>query len=310
MFKKLLSSALFIGSVASSALAGEHWNVDLGGVTMKFLSMQVSGRAASMSGAGVADPSRVAEISRNPLAASTVNEPELGLNHLMFGKGATENFVSAYYGHPVEVMGYKMALTGAIDFIGYGELDGRNEEGAQTASYSAYAWSLQAGLGSRGKVFNWAANVRFASETIDDETAVAFLGDVGGSFKVNKYFAFGATLTNFGYMGDYDGVDEAEPMALQAGVTGFFPVAEKWSVHVSADAYRRADTDAHWLFGGEVLYMEALAFRVGYAIRPDTEDGISCGLGVSFGMVVFDYGYSPRPAFGGGDHNISLGLKF
>ncbi|MCQ2091639.1 MAG: PorV/PorQ family protein [Fibrobacter sp.] len=307
MIKKLLATTAILSSIA---LAGEHWNVDLGGVTMKFLSMQVSGRSSAMSGAGVADPSRTAEISRNPLAMSTVNEAELGLNHLMFGDGATDNFFSAYYGYPLEVKGYKLAVTGAVDFIGYGDIEGRDENGALLGSYGAYAWSLQAGVGSRNNVFNWALSVRFASQTIDDESAIAVLGDIGGSFKVNKYLAFGTTLTNFGYMGDYDGVDEAEPMALQAGVTGFIPFAEKWSAHVSVDAYRRADTDAFWLFGGEILYRDALAFRLGYAIRPDTKNGISCGLGVSFGMVVFDYGYSPRPAFDGGNHNVSIGLKF
>lgn len=305
--KKLLAVTAILSSLS---FAGEHWNVDLGGVTMKFLSMQVSGRSSALSGAGVADPSRTAEFTRNPLAMSTIQEPELGLNHLMFGEGVTENFVSAYYGYPLTVLGYNMALTGAVDFIGYGDLEERDENGNKTGTYSAYGWSLQAGAGSRGKVFNWAATVRFASQTIDDETAIAVLGDIGGSFRVNRYFSFGATLTNFGYMGDYDGVDEAEPMALQAGVTGILPVADKWSVHVSADAYRRADTDAYWLFGGEVLYREALAFRIGYAVRPHTKDGISCGFGVSFGKIVFDYGYSPRPAFDGGDHNISIGLRF
>lgn len=307
MIKKLLATTAVLSSLA---LAGEHWNVDLGGVTMKFLSMQVSGRSTAMSGAGVADPFRAAEVSRNPLAMSTVNEPELGLNHLMFGSGATENFVSAYYGYPVEVKGYKMAVTGAVDFVGYGDIEGRDEFGNQTGNYGAYGWSLQAGVGSRGAIFNWAATARFASQTIDDETAIAVLGDVGGSFKVGKHFAFGATLTNFGYMGDYDGVDEAEPMALQAGVSGFFPFAEKWSAHASFDLYRRADTDMHLLFGGEVLYRDMLAFRVGYARRPDTQSGISCGIGVNVGMVVFDYGYSPRPAFEGGNHNVSVGLKF
>ncbi|MCF0221413.1 MAG: PorV/PorQ family protein [Fibrobacter sp.] len=307
MIKKVLATTALLGSLA---LAGEHWNVELGGVTMKFLSMQVSGRSAALSGAGVADPARAAEASRNPLAMSVVNEPELGLNHLMFGDGATENFVSAYYGHPMEIKGYKIAVAGAVDFIGYGDIEGRDENGALQSSYGAYGWSLQAGVGSRGKVFNWAATMRFASQTIDDETALAFLGDIGGSFKVNKYLAFGTTLTNFGYMGDYDGVDEAAPMALQAGVTGFIPVAEKWSAHLSVDAYRRADSRAHWLFGGEVLYRDMLAFRLGYSIRPGTKDGLSCGLGFSYGMIVFDYGYSPRPSFEGGDHNVSIGLKF
>ncbi len=307
MMKKVLATTVILGSLA---FAGEHWNVDLGGVTMKFLSMQVSGRSSALSGAGVADPSRTAEISRNPLAMSTVNEAELGLNHLMFGEGVTDNFVSAYYGHPIEVNGYKLTVSGAVDFVGYGMIEGRDENGALTSSYGAYGWSFQAGVGSRDEIFNWAATIRLASQTIDDETALAVLGDIGGSFKVNKYLAFATTLTNFGYMGDYDGVQESEPMALQAGVTGFFPVAEKWSVHVSADAYRRADTDAYWLFGGELLYRDMLALRMGYAIRPKTRDGISGGIGVNIGMIVFDYGYSPRPAFGGGNHNISIGLKF
>ncbi len=106
------------------------------------------------------------------------------------------------------------------------------------------------------------------------------------------------------------GEKEAEPMALQAGLTGMLPIGEKWSVHASFDTYRRADTDSYWLMGGEVNYMEMLAFRAGYAIRPDTEDGISCGLGLIFGMLVFDYAYSPKPSFDGGYHYITVGLRF
>ena len=34
----------------SLAFAGEHWNVDAGAVTMKYLSMQVSARTAALSG--------------------------------------------------------------------------------------------------------------------------------------------------------------------------------------------------------------------------------------------------------------------
>lgn len=307
MMRKLLVTALLS---AAAAFAGEYWHVDLGGVSMKFLAMQVSARSAAMSGAGVADVARVSEVSRNPLAASVANEAELGLNQLVFDDYGADNFVSAYYGLPFTIKKYPMALTMSVDFLGYDNIEGRDEYGNETSEYGAYAWSLQAGLGSRGKVFNWAATARFASQTIDDESAIAFLADIGGSYRMNKYFAFAATLTNLGYMGDYDGEDEVAPLAVQAGVTGIIPVSERWNIHISADGYRRADTDAYWLFGGEVNYMDMLSFRAGYAIRPDTEDGISCGLGVAFGMLVFDYGYSPRPALDGGDHHLSVGLKF
>ncbi len=307
MMKKVLVTSAILSSLA---LAGEHWNIERGGVTMKFLSMQTSARTAALSGAGIADPSRVSEVSRNPLAMSVAKDAELGINQIIFGEGAADNFVSVYYGIPFTAFGKKLAASATVDFVGYDNIEGRDENGELTMDYGVYAWNIQAGVGSRGDVFNWGVTARFASQTIDDETAVAILGDVAGSFKVNKYFVFGAALTNFGYVSDYDGVDEAEPMAIQAGVTGILPIAEKWNVHVSADGYRRADTDAQWYFGGELRYMNALALRLGYAIRPDTKNGVSCGLGASFGMIVFDYGYSPKPAFDGGYHNISVGLKF
>ena len=42
----------------------------------------------------------------------------------------------------------------------------------------------------------------------------------------------------------------------------------------------------------------------------DYSTGVACGLGVVFGMIVFDYGYSPRPAYDGGNHHIAVGLRF
>lgn len=309
MVKKLLL-AFSLSLVVGSAFAGKHWGVELGGVSMKYLGMQVSARSAAMSGAGVADASRVSEVSRNPLAVNSAEKAEFGLNQLVFDEATADNFVSAYYGLPITLFKFPLAMSMAVDFLGYDDIEGRDEYGNETSSYGAYAWSAQMGLGSRGKVFNWSVSARFASQTIDDESAIAFLGDVGGSYRVNRYLAFAATLTNFGYMGDYDGEDEVAPMALTAGLTGIIPFGDSWNVHISADAYRRADTDPYWLFGGELNYHDILALRMGYAIRPDTDDGISCGLGLNFGMIVFDYGYSPRPAFDGGEHYISVGLRF
>ena len=213
--------------------------MDPGGTTMKFLSMHVSPRTAAMSGAGVADVARASEVSRNPLAMSTAEIPEFGINQIIMDGAALDKFTSAYFAFPVAK---SFAAAATVDFLGYDEIEGRDEEGMKTADYGAYAWSVQAGFGSRDRVFNWAGSFRFASQTIDDATAFAFLGNVGGSFRVNRYFAFAATLTNAGYVTEYEDEDEYAPMALQAGVTGVVPFSEKWALHLSADAYRRADT--------------------------------------------------------------------
>ena len=81
-------------------------------------------------------------------------------------------------------------------------------------------------------------------------------------------------------------------------------------VHLSVDAYRRADTKAQVLIGGELVSFGSFMFRMRYAGRPDPEDAVCGGLGVTFGMIVFDYAYSPRPAFEGGNHYIAVGVKF
>lgn len=308
MFKKLLTAALAAGSLA---FAGEYWNVDPGGVTMKFLALQVSPRTAAMAGAGVADPARASEVTRNPLAMSAVEFPEFGLNQIVFDGMGSDRFINVYYGLP---FADKFTFSAGLDYLGYDDIEGRDENGLETGDYGAYAWAAQLGLGSRNSAFNWGVTARFASQTIEDETAYAILGDIGGSFKVNRYMAFGATLTNAGYVTAYDSDDEYAPMALQAGITGMIPVTERWRIHVSADAYRRADTEIQGLFGAEIAYAETLMLRLGTSVRKDESDdystGVACGLGVVFGMIVFDYGYSPRLALDGGNHHIAVGLRF
>ena len=314
MFKRQLAIAL---AVSSLAFAGEHWNLDAGDVSMKYLSMQTSARSAALSGAGVADATRASDVSRNPLAMNGVIEAEAGINHIIFPEYTADDYTTAYVVLPFTAFNYPLTFSAGAEFLGYDGIEGRDEEGFKTSDYGAYAWTLQAGLGNRSKAFNWAATARFSQQTIDDESAIALLGDIGGAFHVNRYFAFGATLTNAGYMGNYDGEKEHAPMALQAGITGIVPIAELfnlasiWNIHLSADAYRRADMeDPEWRFGGEVNYMETLMLRIGYAARPDTEDGVSAGIGFNFGMIGFDYAYSPKKAFDGGYHYLTLGLKF
>ena len=266
-------------AVAFSA-SGRYWNTGLGGVTMQFLTMQSSPRGAALSGAGVADPARVSEVTRNPLAVTRMQSAEFGLNQIVFGDAGADNFVSVYYGLPLGE-GYGLSL--GLEYLGYDNIEGRDENGELAAEYGAYSWAAQAGFGNRGKAFGWSLTARFAYQTIDDESNIAILADGGVIYRVLQYISFGATVTNFGYV----------------------------TVHLSADIYRRADMDdPEWRFGTEIAYQEFLLFRAGYALRPHTEDGFSAGLGFSFGRIVFDYGYSPRPSVGDGNHYLGLGLRF
>ena len=301
-----ISNALLAFSfLATYSLAGQYWDVDPGGTTMKFLSTSVSPRSAAIAGAGIVMPAGISEVSRNPLATTTVTQSAIGINEVIYSEAVGANLTSIYYGLPLE----SINVSAALEFLGYGEIEGRDDEGFKTSSYGAFSWAAQVGVSNRLSIFNWATTLRMASQTIEDETALAILGDFGGSFKLNQYFSFGAVLTNVGYVSSYQTEAESPPTALQAGVSAKLPIASLFDFTAYADLYRRADTEMQWLFGGELNYKKVLVLRGGYSLRPDTESGVSGGIGICFDLFSIDYAYQSRPALEG-NHVLSVTVFF
>lgn len=290
---------------ALACFAGDYWNAESGASAMKFLYLKSSPRMAALGGAGIALPQSASEVSRNPLAMLTSNEAEFGLNQIIFAEDVEASFTSLYYALP-----YKhFAFSAGLEFLGYGDLEGRDEDGFLTGEYSSSAYALQVGVGFSPNMFKWAFTARLASQTIDDETALGFLVDGGVSVLLNKYVAFGAVITNAGYVTAYDSKHEVPPTALQSGITLQIPDVSIFDFALHADLYRRADSDMHFFSGLEIAYLKILVLRVGYAVRPDTEDGVSGGLGVCFGGISVDYAYEANPSLGG-NHHLRLGLAF
>ena len=151
MNKKILAASLV---ACSLAFAGEHWNVDAGGVSMKYLSMHASARTAGLSGAGVADATSASDILRNPLSMNSVAEAEAGINHIIFPEYTADDYTTAYVVLPFAAFNYPLTFSAGAEFLGYDGIEGRDEEGFKTSDYGAYAWALQAGLGNRTDAFN------------------------------------------------------------------------------------------------------------------------------------------------------------
>jgi len=297
---------LFLLSILSMAcFAGDYWNADPGASSMKFLCLKASPRQAAISGAGVAFPASPAELARNPLASLSAEKAEIGLNQIIFSDDVDAHFTSLYYALPYK----QFAFSAGLEFLGYGDLEGRDEDGFLTGEYSSSAYALQLGVGFSPNMFRWAVSARFASQTIDDATAFGFLADAGAMVNLNKYFSFGASLTNVGYVTSYESEHEVPPTALQSGITALIPKLYIFNVALHADLYRRADSDMHFLTGLELAYHDILVLRMGYALRPDTEDGLSGGLGIHFGKIEVEYAYAANPSLGG-NHHLRLGLKF
>ena len=298
-------SSLFLCAAGLAFAGGNYWNVDEGGTTMKFLSLPVSPRSAGLAGSGIASPEGFSEITRNPLATTASDKSVAGVSEILFSDNIGAKLTSVYFGLPLGLFN----TSAALEYLGYDDIEGRDEDGAVTSDYGAMAWDAQLGIGSKPSVFNWAVNFRFASQTIEDYSASALLADAGTSFKPGRYIAFGAVITNLGWVSKYASGKESAPLGLQAGVTGNIPLYERFDLALNADVYRRADYDPEWRFGSELRYKKVIALRAGYAFRGDTDGGVSGGIGLNFDTFEFGYAYDAHPAVGG-YHHFNLGIRF
>lgn len=296
---------LILLACLAPAFAGDYWHAETGASAMQFLYLNVSPRTAALSGAGVATPAGPSELSRNPLASLAATEAEIGWNQIVFSDRIGAQFLSLYYAMPYE----NFVFSGALEFLGYDDLEGRDDEGFETGEFAASAWAAQLGVGFRHAMFRWALSARFASQTIDDETAFGFLADGGVSVALNRNFSFATKVTNAGYVTEYEGNHRVPPTAVQSGITATYPLTEIFDLAMSLDMYRQADSDLMAMAGAELSFRKMLVFRAGYAYRPDTENGVSGGLGLRFGNINVEYAYATNPVLDG-DHHINVALRF
>ena len=130
---RVLSLTLLASAV--SFAGGKYWNVDKGGTTMKFLSMATSPRSAALAGAGVATPQSFAEVSRNPLATTSLDYSQMGIQHIVFSDNVDAQLTSVYFGTSFRYVN----VSAAMEYLGYDDIEGRDDEGFKSEDYGVMA---------------------------------------------------------------------------------------------------------------------------------------------------------------------------
>ena len=302
--RNLCALALSVTAWASPVCAGWQWGLPEGGTTLKFLSLPLSPRTAALGGAGLASPVDGSGQFVSPLASSAVQEPTLGFTQVQLAERIGGSLSAVDYVLP---LGTSLHLHGGMEYLGYDDLQGRDENGLATGSYGAGAYALQLGSSGVSGPLYYGITGRFAHQSIDGYGAMALLGDAGLGFRVNPYFSFAAAVTNWGWVEPYDGYAESAPLAVQAGTSVKVPL-RPFAISLHGDLYRRADSKAQVLTGLELEYQHLLSLRLGYPFR-DGENGLSAGLGLKAGPLGFSYAYASRPALKG-NHHFGVSLAF
>jgi len=287
------------------ALAGEYWHVEPGAGTMKILSMPITPRQAALSGAGIASPRSASETMRNPLAPVSTNSTSLS-----FSKSEYSDYIGA---SSVSMLAHSMLggwhLTAGIESLNFDEIQSYTEDGltAEGSTFTAGTVATQFGIVRTFNSLSAGLSVRYANQNIDDYNENGILFDGGVKYDLLKYFSFGAIFSNFGWIKARQ--KEIAPLSVQAGITGNCPLILGFIGALSADLYRRNDSQEELRSGLEIMYKEIFSVRFGYPISGEETNALSAGLAINLGFADVEYAYQNRKALKA-NHIFGISLYF
>jgi hypothetical protein len=313
----------------------------VGSTAAPFLNVGIGPRAISMGGAFVATASDVSSLYWNPAGASRSNTNEAMFSHSSWFADINYNWAGAML---------KLGDAGTVGlnltYLDYGDMEITTlaEQDGTGQFFSAYDLSM--GLTYAYNLtdrFSLGGTVKYIQSTIWNTSASSFAMDLGVLFHSDIYgLRIGATITNFGTEMQMDGKDllvqhDIDPnnygnndQILATLQTDEFPLPltfriglamdvlnnEEHRITLAADALHPNDNDESLNVGGEYMFNNLIAFRVGYKslLLDNSEEGLTAGVGLNYNFtsdfgVRVDYAYQD---FGILDYtqHFSLGIKF
>jgi hypothetical protein len=313
----------------------------VGSTSAPFLNIGIGPRAISMGGAFVATASDVSSLYWNPAGASRSNTNEAMFSHSSWFADINYSWAGAML---------KLGDAGTIGlnltYLDYGDMEVTTLAEQDGTGQFFTAYDLSMGLTYAYNLtdrFSLGGTVKYIQSKIWNTSASAFATDIGVLFHSDiNGLRIGATITNFGTGMKMDGKDllvqhDIDPnnygnndQILASLETDEFPLPltfriglamdvlenEEHRVTLAVDALHPNDNDESLNVGGEYMFNNLVAFRVGYKslFLANSEEGLTAGVGLNYNFssdfgVRVDYAYQD---FGMLDYtqHFSLGIKF
>jgi hypothetical protein len=269
-----LSSSLiaFLSIVVSPSFASR------GTQGAAFLDVPVGAGPAALGGAYTALADDAFAAVYNPGGLGQIDSMQLSGQHLSYLDSA--HYESLSVGAPLR--GGKAGWGGAVRYLGSGDLQARDINGADIGEFSSYYAAYQLGygqqVGSRGSI---GLSGKWIQGKIDDLSASAYAADLGGLYRVRQNLTFGAALKNLGSRMKFLQDSDPLPLAFHLGMA-YAPISR---VLVSLEGVypRSGIASAH--LGTQWRPIDMLALRAGY--RTDKTKQLSALAGASLGIGLF-----------------------
>lgn len=220
---------------------------------------------------------------------------------------------------------------GGVNYINYGNFEGRDELGNITGKFTGSEIALSLGYAQNipWTDFYVGANFKMISSSMESYSSFGVAADIGVLYiDEPNDINYGLAIRNIGYqIKPYADKNEKLPLAIDFGISQLMenvPIRwhftmenlQQWQVAFSNPNRAEGSLDGsvqeekvsflnnalrHMIMGAELFPDKGFSVRLGYNFRRAEElrivdqrnfSGISAGFGLRFGKVRFDYSYS------------------
>ncbi len=313
-----------------------HSYGQLGGKsTYQFLNLVSSPRQAALGGKSIANVDYdVTQPLYNPSTINTEMHNQVSANFTSYLGGIS--YGTAAYARTFkkekevdgEIKEIKNTIHIGINYIGYGDFDGFDEQGNATATFSGNEAAISVGYAKQlgNSNFYGGANVKFISSTLEQYKSIGVATDLAILYsKLEKSFQATIVVRNLGtQITTYEDVRESLPLEVNLGLSQELenvPIRwhltlenlQQWPIAFSNPSRVQTDLEGnqtqeeisvfgevirHTIIGAELFPQKGFNIRVGYNFRRAEElrieeqrnfSGLSAGFSLKLKRFRFSY---------------------
>ncbi|UUV20517.1 type IX secretion system protein PorQ [Paenimyroides aestuarii] len=334
--RKLYTLVSFITLTTATAQVG-------GRDAYQFLQMPTSPKQAALGGSNVTiTGNEVNQVLYNPASLNAEMNNMLAAN---FGSYYGDiSLGAAAYAHQLK-NGRNVHF--GVTYLGYGSIDGYDENGVSTGSFSGSDVAVSVGYAHpfSNTNFSVGANLKAISSTLESYNSFAVAADIGGLYNdKDSGWTVGLTFKNLGgQLSSYEDTRESLPFEAVVGVSKLLenvPIRwhftlenlQQWDVSFSNPNRSQVDLEnnvtqeevsfgnnllRHVVFGVEFFPEKNFNVRLGYNFRNGEEmrileqrhfAGFTAGFGLQVKRFRFEYAYN-RFTLAGNTNLFGLSVK-
>jgi hypothetical protein len=275
---------------------------------LSFLKFGFGARNIAMGDAGVAASNDLSALFYNPSRLVSTE-----MNEVMFMHNEWIQDVRSEVGG-IKWNMFKLPWAIGFNVTTTGELEFHDESPGEPISY--FSWNYFFGSLSSGFTIiddlDFGATIKYLYEGVINDEAAGFGFDFGLNYSTPiKGLTASTVIRNVGSMSELKVEKTKLPTEFRLGGAYNFGLKTSMLDFIIVGEFQKylATEDIHLIGGGEIVYNETFAARVGYQSGYEARN-FTGGVGIMWGNLRFDYAYMPLSQGLGSANLFSIQFKF